>query len=180
MPASRSWIRGRRTSEHMQRIGLTLLALAAGAALAAPLVAPHPMEHRFQGLLNAPPTLPHLRADDGVPELARQAGRQLVTRVDREREDIGRLVHAEVLGLQLAHLLRPNERHAELSRVYAFAREHVVHELAHGHFVHVDAAAVSDLDLDHGRRRAPRRADGTPRRFAGQSCAGRHPRGRSG
>src|SRR5258708_4470295 len=40
--------------------GLALVAVAIAAALAAPVVAPHDLEKRFPGLLNAPPTRPHI------------------------------------------------------------------------------------------------------------------------
>jgi peptide/nickel transport system permease protein len=45
---------------------VTLVALAAAAALAAPFVAPHQTDTRFARLLNAPPTIPHLRDDNGA------------------------------------------------------------------------------------------------------------------
>jgi peptide/nickel transport system permease protein len=49
----------------MNRLGLLLIVVAAAAALAAPVVAPHPADQRFAGLLNAPPTLPHFVDVDG-------------------------------------------------------------------------------------------------------------------
>jgi peptide/nickel transport system permease protein len=49
----------------MSRLGVVLVVLAAAGALAAPVVAPHPADQRFAGLLNAPPTRPHLVAADG-------------------------------------------------------------------------------------------------------------------
>jgi peptide/nickel transport system permease protein len=42
------------------RFGLALVLLGVLAAAAAPLVAPHATDDRFPGLLNAPPTLPHV------------------------------------------------------------------------------------------------------------------------
>jgi peptide/nickel transport system permease protein len=42
-----------------------LVAVAAIAAVAAPILAPHAVDARFDGLLNAPPTLPHVRDDAG-------------------------------------------------------------------------------------------------------------------
>jgi peptide/nickel transport system permease protein len=47
-------------------LGLTLVAFALIAAIAAPVVAPHPTDVHFDGLLNAPPTLPHVMDADGV------------------------------------------------------------------------------------------------------------------
>ena len=53
-----------------------------------------------------PPCVAHnLRADDDVPELARDAGRKRFARVDRKCEHVGRLVDAEVLAPEPAHLL---------------------------------------------------------------------------
>jgi peptide/nickel transport system permease protein len=47
-----------------RRAGALLIVIAALAALAAPLVAPHAADSRNRGLLNAPPTWPHVVADD--------------------------------------------------------------------------------------------------------------------
>ena len=46
-------------------VGLTLVAIAVAGAAAAPFAAPHAVDERFARLLNAPPTWPHLIADDG-------------------------------------------------------------------------------------------------------------------
>lgn len=48
-----------------RRIGLGVVGCAAAAAIAASIVAPHSLDARFPRLLNAPPTVPHIRADDG-------------------------------------------------------------------------------------------------------------------
>ena len=45
--------------------GLALLTIALLAAVAAPVLAPHAMDAHFAGLLNAPPTVPHLADDHG-------------------------------------------------------------------------------------------------------------------
>jgi len=47
-------------------VGVALVALAVTAAVAAPLVAPHAADARFPGLLNAPPTVPHVIDDSGA------------------------------------------------------------------------------------------------------------------
>jgi peptide/nickel transport system permease protein len=47
-------------------VGIVLVALAVTAAVAAPLVAPHAADARFPGLLNAPPTVPHVVDDSGA------------------------------------------------------------------------------------------------------------------
>ena len=46
-------------------LGAFVVILAAVAALTAPLVAPHPIDRQFGGLLNAPPTLVRVRDDTG-------------------------------------------------------------------------------------------------------------------
>src|SRR4051812_18658301 len=46
-------------------LGSLLLAMIAVAALAAPVLAPHAAGQSFKGLLNAPPTRPHVMAADG-------------------------------------------------------------------------------------------------------------------
>jgi peptide/nickel transport system permease protein len=47
------------------RLGLVLVLLGVLAAAAAPVLAPHATDDRFPGLLNAPPTLPHLLDSSG-------------------------------------------------------------------------------------------------------------------
>jgi peptide/nickel transport system permease protein len=46
-------------------VGTFILAAAALSALAAPALAPYAMDQRFPGLLNAPPTRPHIRDASG-------------------------------------------------------------------------------------------------------------------
>src|SRR5262245_3732577 len=48
------------------RLGAFILLVAASAALGAPLLAPHSNNQRFPGLLNAPPTVVHVRDATGV------------------------------------------------------------------------------------------------------------------
>jgi peptide/nickel transport system permease protein len=50
----------------VNRLGWTIVVIAAATALAAPVVAPHDPDERFAGLLNAPPTRPHVLAADGT------------------------------------------------------------------------------------------------------------------
>src|SRR5438094_144900 len=50
----------------MKKLGLTLLVLIVGSAAAAPIVAPYAIDRQFRGLLNAPPTRPHLLDDSGA------------------------------------------------------------------------------------------------------------------
>lgn len=44
----------------MSRLGFLILAPALAAAIAAPALAPHEVDQRFTGFLNAPPTRPHI------------------------------------------------------------------------------------------------------------------------
>ena len=48
------------------RLGFLFVAFAVAAALGAPVLAPHGVHDHFGDLLNAPPTIPHLRDDAGV------------------------------------------------------------------------------------------------------------------
>ena len=48
-----------------RRAGIVIVAAAAAAAIAAPVLAPNPVDTRFERLLNAPPTLPHVRDEGG-------------------------------------------------------------------------------------------------------------------
>jgi peptide/nickel transport system permease protein len=50
----------------MRTLGLWLLAVIVIASVAASDVAPYSMDRAFSGLLNAPPTVPHLRDDNGA------------------------------------------------------------------------------------------------------------------
>jgi len=46
-------------------LGTALVAIGVTAAAAAPVLAPHAPDERFAGMLDAPPTLPHIVGDDG-------------------------------------------------------------------------------------------------------------------
>jgi len=48
-----------------RRLGLIIVSLALAAAVAAPLLAPHAINDHFDGLLNAPPTIPRIFDDQG-------------------------------------------------------------------------------------------------------------------
>ncbi len=48
-----------------RQLGGVLIAIALAGAATAPFVSPHEGDVRFPGLLNAPPTLPHIVDDDG-------------------------------------------------------------------------------------------------------------------
>ena len=99
-----------------------------------------------------PPRLPDdLRAEDDVAERPRHPRRQLLPPVDREGEDVGRLVDPEVVALQRPHLVGPGEREPELAVLDALAREDAARQLDGGRLVDLGAAPVLDLDDDHAR-----------------------------
>ena len=50
----------------MRTLGLSLLAVIFLSSLGAPVVAPYAIDQPFRGLLNAPPTVPHIRDDSGA------------------------------------------------------------------------------------------------------------------
>jgi peptide/nickel transport system permease protein len=49
----------------MRRFGIALLAVTIVAAVGAPVVGPYAIDRQFRGLLNAPPTFPHIVDDSG-------------------------------------------------------------------------------------------------------------------
>jgi peptide/nickel transport system permease protein len=51
---------------HMRAVGWTLVLAACIAAAMAPVAAPHDVDERMPGLLNAPPTRPHILDDGGA------------------------------------------------------------------------------------------------------------------
>jgi peptide/nickel transport system permease protein len=90
-----------------QRIGIALVALWCVCALGAPLLAPHAARDHFDGLLNAPPTLPHVRDEAGawrapfiyrwrlVDQLEQRYEQDRATRVPLTWLRGGRIVHAD-------------------------------------------------------------------------------------
>ncbi len=89
-----------------RRAGAAIVGAGAVLALAAPFLAPHPVDARFDRLLNAPPTLPHVRDDAGtwhapfvypwilVNQLEQQYEQDRATRVPLRWLQGGRLVQA--------------------------------------------------------------------------------------
>jgi peptide/nickel transport system permease protein len=47
-------------------VGFALVAIACALAVAAPAIAPHAVDDQYRGLLNAPPTMPHLQDEAGA------------------------------------------------------------------------------------------------------------------
>ncbi len=56
---------GASRADRSRTLGLTILMLTVLAALLAPFLGPHAAGDQYPGLLNAPPTRPHVVADDG-------------------------------------------------------------------------------------------------------------------
>ena len=71
------------------KLGVLLVGVALAAAVAAPFLAPHDVDQRFGGLLNAPPTLPHVVDVNGTwhaPFIYRwRLSNQLEQRYDKDR-----------------------------------------------------------------------------------------------
>ena len=95
---------------------------------------------------SAPGRADDLRADERIPELARNSVGELFSAVHGKGENVGDLVDAEVRVLQAPHLVRAHERDAELALVDALAAQDVPREL--GRRLRVDLLPASVLDLD--------------------------------
>ena len=84
-----------RAHADMRTFGFWLLGIIVLASVAAPDLAPHTMDRSFGGLLNAPPTLPHLRDDSGawhLPFIYRwRLTNQLEQQYEQDRESRVRL-----------------------------------------------------------------------------------------
>src|SRR3954451_7322700 len=96
-----------------------------------------------------------LGADHDVAECAWHPVRQLIETVDRKREDVGGLVHAEMLSLQHADLVRRHPGDPELGLLDPLDGQGMPREVDRARHVDLDAAAVLDLDLDHFLRAVP-------------------------
>jgi peptide/nickel transport system permease protein len=71
----------------INRAGLTIVLLAGLVAIAAPVLAPHAVDQRFPGLLNAPPTRPHVVDDAGVWRAPFVYRWRLVNRLEQRFEE---------------------------------------------------------------------------------------------
>src|SRR5687767_5832982 len=96
-----------------------------------------------------------LWAEHDVAELTWYAGGELVAPVDRERQDVGRLVDPEMGALELAHTHRRLEDDPEVALGDVLRREHAAAELRHARLVDRRPAPVGDLDSYHRRRCVP-------------------------
>src|SRR6476646_6938927 len=98
---------------------------------------------------NSPGVADDLRADYDVAQLPRHSGRDRLAAVDRKGERVGLLVDAEMLALEVANLVAPDEREAELALVDPLLAEHVANQLRSGLEIERRGRTVRHLDLDH-------------------------------
>ncbi len=97
-------------------------------------------ERRLPGLAD------DLWAENGVSELAGQTARQLLSAVDWKCEHVGRLVLAQMVPLQAAHLVGRDEDEAEIAVVDPLRGEHLARELRGSLLIDLCPAAVCDFD----------------------------------
>src|SRR5512132_4281605 len=88
-------------------------------------------------------------AEHDVAQLPRQPLRNGVAPVERECERVGLLVHAEVVALERADLVRPDELQAELAVLDPLVVQDGADQLRRRAGVELGARTVRDLDLDH-------------------------------
>ena len=89
-------------------VGAALIAIAIAAALSAPFVAPHAADARDRSLLNAPPTLPRIVADDGswhAPFIYRW---RLVSQLEQRYEE-DRSTRVGLAWLSRGHLVQSDD-----------------------------------------------------------------------
>ena len=96
-----------------RRVGAFVVILAAVAALTAPLVAPHPSDRQFGGLLNAPPTLVRVRDDAGRWRAPFIYPWKRVSQLEQRYEE-DRLRTVPVVWLAGGHLMRSADEAAPL------------------------------------------------------------------
>ena len=88
-----------------QRLGLIIVSLALAAAVAAPLLAPHAINDHFDGLLNAPPTIPRIFDDQGSLRAPFIYPWRRVSQLEQRYEE-DRLTTVPVVWLSGGHLMR--------------------------------------------------------------------------
>src|SRR5262249_193530 len=129
-----------------RRAGALLIVAAAVAALGAPVLAPHAADSRDRELLNAPPTLPRVFADDGglhAPFIYRW---RIVSRLEQRHEE-DRTTRVPLAWFSGGHLVQSsNEADAPLLLLGAdsFGRD-VLSRLLYGARISLGLAAVAAL-----------------------------------
>ena len=93
--------------------------------------------------------------EQAAVELARDFRGQLVTPVDRKREDVRRFVDPDVLALERTALVDRHEEKSDLGILDPLGREHAPSELGRRLGVDLLPAPVRDLDGDHRFRCVP-------------------------
>jgi peptide/nickel transport system permease protein len=88
-----------------QRVGLAIVTLALAAAIAAPVLAPHGINDHFDGLLNAPPTVPRIFDDDGALHAPFIYPWRRISQLEQRYEE-DRSTRIPLLWLSGGHLVR--------------------------------------------------------------------------
>ncbi|MBI3490622.1 MAG: ABC transporter permease [Acidobacteria bacterium] len=95
------------------RVGGALVAIALAAAAAAPALAPHAVDDQYRGLLNAPPTTPHLQDAEGAWHAPFIYRWRLVNQLE-QRYDADRSARVPLTWFSGGHLVSSEDDRAPL------------------------------------------------------------------
>jgi peptide/nickel transport system permease protein len=129
-----------------RRLGLALVTIALAVAAAAPFLAPHAVNDHFDGLLNAPPTLPRIVDADGSLRAPFIYAWRRVSQLEQQYEE-DRSARVPLVWLSGGHLVRSsNEAEAPLLLLGAdsYGRD-VFARLAFGARISLGLAAAAAL-----------------------------------